>query len=423
MTVSPVQLADSLAGPGHPCYVIAEIGINHNGDLDLARKLISVAAAADCDAVKFQKRTVADVYSPLELARPRPNPFGSTNGDLKRGLEFGRIEYLAVHEFCRASGLAWAASCWDRYSVDFIERFDPPFYKIASACLTDDDLLRYTRSTGRPIVLSTGMSTLDEIDHAVEVLGTNELLILHCTSTYPTSNDELNLSCIPALQARYGVPVGYSGHEQGIATSVAAVALGACMLERHITLDRTLWGSDQAASLEPPGLKRLVRDIKAVEAALGDGAKRVYDSELPVKKKAEACVTDTELHVLSPPDAAQPPEPRPLSPQVQAAVMFFDGESVASIAAKLGHSLTSDDVEHLLRAHLQAITRQAQALLTNCKQLTQRFHDAHKEHAEPTLDPQTDFERIYRDAKSDLYFEAAQRLQSVVDAAWEARLK
>jgi N-acetylneuraminate synthase len=280
-----VQIGNRSVGHDKPCFVIAEIGINHNGDLALAKKLIAAAATANCDAVKFQKRTVDVVYTAEELAKPRPNPFGETNGDLKRGLEFDRNAYASIDECCRMHGLLWTASCWDEGSVDFMESFAPPFYKIASASLTDDALLRRHKATGRPIVLSTGMSTLEEIDHAVEILGRDNLVLLHCTSTYPSTVAELNLRCIGTMRNRYGVPVGYSGHEVGLATSVAAVALGACVIERHLTMDRAMWGSDQAASVEPQGIARLVRDIRAVEVALGDGNKRVFDSEVPVMKK------------------------------------------------------------------------------------------------------------------------------------------
>ncbi|MCG8558042.1 MAG: N-acetylneuraminate synthase family protein [Proteobacteria bacterium] len=280
-----VSIGDRRVGDGEPCFIVAEIGINHNGSLDLARKLISVAAVAGCDAVKFQKRTVDVVYGAEELARPRSSAFGCTNGDLKRGLEFGRTEYEAIDEYCRLHNIMWTASCWDEASIDFVAHFVPPFFKVASASLTDDDLLRCYRSYGRPIVLSTGMSTMDEIDHAVDVLGTDDLIILHCTSAYPAKPEELNLRCIGELRARFGVPIGYSGHEVGLATSLAAVALGACVIERHITLDRAMWGSDQAASVEPPGLNRLVRDTRTIECALGDGVKQLYESELPIMKK------------------------------------------------------------------------------------------------------------------------------------------
>jgi N-acetylneuraminate synthase len=283
--VKPVRIGDRLVGPEEPCFLVAEIGINHNGDIGIARKLISAAVVAGCDAVKFQKRTVDVVYTDRELARPRESPFGETNGDLKRGLEFGREQYEAIDEYCGQHGLPWFASCWDEASVDFIDEFDPPCYKIASASLTDHDLLRHHRATGKPIILSTGMSTIEEIDQAVEVLGRDDLVLLHTTSTYPSAVDELNLRTIETLRDRYDVPVGYSGHEVGLQTSVAARTLGACMIERHITLDRAMWGSDQAASVEPSGVARLVRDIRAVESALGDGVKRVYESEVPIREK------------------------------------------------------------------------------------------------------------------------------------------
>ena len=280
-----VRIGDTWVGDGKPCFVVAEIGINHNGSLDTTRKLIAAAALAGCQAVKFQKRTVEVVYSREELARPRESPFGKTNGELKRGLELGYDAYRAVDDYCKSHQVMWFASCWDEASVDFIEQFSPPCYKIASASLTDDSLLRHHRQSRRPIILSTGMSSLAQIDHAVEVLGTADLILMHCTSTYPSKVEELNLRGIGALRKRYGVPVGYSGHEVGLATSLAAAVLGACIVERHITLDRAMWGSDQAASVEPQGFVRLVRDIRAVEAALGDGVKRVYDSEIPIMDK------------------------------------------------------------------------------------------------------------------------------------------
>jgi N-acetylneuraminate synthase len=282
---STVAIGDKVVGPGKPAYVVAEIGINHNGDIDLAKRLVSVAVAAGCDAVKFQKRTVDVVYSQEELDRPRESPFGTTNGDLKRALEFGIDEYREIDAYCKASKMPWFASCWDEASVDFVAQFDVPCFKIASASLTDDNLLRHTRATGKPIILSTGMSTLEEIDHAVNVLGTEDLVILHACSTYPAYYEELNLSVIPEFQQRYGVPIGYSGHETGIPSSVAAVVLGACMIERHITTDRSMWGTDQAASLEPNGIGRLVRDIRLVEESMGDGVKRVYEREYPIIKK------------------------------------------------------------------------------------------------------------------------------------------
>ena len=283
--MSSVRVGDKLVGDDQPCFIVAEIGINHSGDIDLAKRLISVAVAAGCDAVKFQKRTVDVVYSPAELAKPRENPFGSTNGDLKYGLEFEQEEYEEIDRFCKSVKMPWYASPWDEQSVDFLEQFHPSVYKIASASLTDDHLLRYIRGKGKPIILSTGMSSYEEIDHAVEVLGKDDLILMHSTSTYPANYDELNLRAIPAMAARYRIPVGYSGHETGIPTSVCAAALGACCVERHITTDRAMWGSDQAASLEPNGIARVVRDIRLWEQAKGDGIKRVYERELPIMRK------------------------------------------------------------------------------------------------------------------------------------------
>jgi N-acetylneuraminate synthase len=280
-----IKITGVTIGAAHPCYVVAEIGINHNGDLSLARKLIDVAVTAGCNAVKFQKRTVDVVYTKAELDRPRDSPFGTTNGELKRGLEFGAIQYGEIDAYCKSKGMVWFASPWDEASVDFLERFNVPCHKIASASLTDDNLLRHVRKTRKPIILSTGMSTMEQIEHAVDVLGRNDLVLLHATSTYPASYEELNLKVIPALTKRFGLPVGYSGHETGIASSVAAVALGAVMVERHLTLDRAMWGSDQAASLEPNGMTRLMRDIRLVETAFGDGQKRLLERERPIMEK------------------------------------------------------------------------------------------------------------------------------------------
>ena len=283
--MTTVRIGNRTVGDGQPCYVIAEIGINHNGDVAQAKRLISVASAAGCDAVKFQKRTIDVVYKPEELAKPRERPFGETNGDLKRGLEFGLEQYREIDSFSRQASMPWFASCWDEASVDFIDQFDPPCYKIASASLTDDNLLCHTRAKGKPIILSTGMSTLEQVDHAVEVLGTNDLVLLHTCSSYPSAYEELNLRVIPVLRERYGVPVGYSGHETGLPSSVAAVAIGACIVERHITTNRAIWGSDHAASLEPNGINRLVRDIRLIEISMGDGVKRVVPTEVPIMQK------------------------------------------------------------------------------------------------------------------------------------------
>ncbi len=280
-----VKIGGRLVGDSEPCYVIAEVGINHNGDLDIAKSLIDASKKAGCDAVKFQKRTIDVVYTQEELAKPRENPFGETNGDLKKGLEFDLKEYKQIDRYCKKANITWFASCWDEASVDFIERFDPPCYKIASPSLTDDDLLKHHKSLNKPIIMSTGMSSLKEIDHAVKILGKKDLILLHCTSTYPSKLEELNLNTIQSLGDRYGVPIGYSGHEAGLSPSIAASVLGGCIVERHITLDRSMWGSDQAASVEPQGFSRLVRDIRAIETACGDGKKRVYDSEIPIRDK------------------------------------------------------------------------------------------------------------------------------------------
>jgi len=280
-----IEISGRPVGENYPAYVIVEIGINHNGDLETAKRLMEVAADAGADAVKFQKRTISTVYSAEELDRYRESPFGKTNRALKEGLEFGKSQYIEIVAHAKKIGLDWFASCWDEASVDFIEALEPACYKIASASLTDDELLRHHRKYDRPIILSTGMSTLEEIDHAIGVLGLENLAVMHCTSSYPSDNSELNLRVIPMFKKRYGVPVGYSGHERGLATSLAAMTMGACLIERHVTLDRGMWGSDQAASIEPPGLKRLVRDIRVIESAMGDGEKRVYESEIPIKDK------------------------------------------------------------------------------------------------------------------------------------------
>jgi len=280
-----VKIANFNIGDSAHCFIIAEIGINHNGDVNLAKKLIKMAKEYGCDAVKFQKRTVDVVYTKHELEMERPNPFGNTNGDLKRGLEFGFEEYKQIDEYCKKLNILWFASCWDEASVDFIDQFNPPCYKIASASLTDDELLLHTKSKGKPILLATGMSTLSEIEHAVNILGKDNLIILHCTSTYPCENEEMNLNVIPEFIKKFDCPIGFSGHERGVTPSVIAASMGACVVERHITLDRTLWGSDHPASLEPDGLRRLVRDIRLLNTIKGDGKKTVYNSELPIIKK------------------------------------------------------------------------------------------------------------------------------------------
>jgi N-acetylneuraminate synthase len=274
-------------GPGEPNYIIAEIGINHNGSLDIAKKLIDEAVEAGCSAVKFQKRTPELCVPRDQWNIERDTPWGRmTYMDYRHKVEFSFVEFVEINRYCRARGIDWFASCWDELSVDFIEQFDPPLYKAASASLTDHALLARMKATGKPLIISTGMSTLDEIITAVDAIGTDNLLIAHSTSSYPCPLEELNLRMIHTLREHFpDVPVGYSGHETGLATTVAAVALGACFVERHFTLDRAMWGSDQAASVEPTGMHRLVKDIRAVEDALGDGIKRVYASELGSRKK------------------------------------------------------------------------------------------------------------------------------------------
>jgi N-acetylneuraminate synthase len=276
-----VGIGEKLVGAGHPTYVIAEIGLNHNGDVNIAKRLIEIAADAGCDAVKFQKRT-PEICVPLEQRSvERETPWGRmTYMDYRYRVEFEDEEYREIDNYCSKLGVHWFASPWDVPSVTFLERFDVVTYKVASASLTDHELLRAMRATGKPIILSTGMSTIEEIDKAVEVVGTNDLVLLHATSTYPMPAHEANLRTITTLSQRYGVPVGYSGHERGLQISLAAVALGAVAVERHITLDRTMWGSDQAASLEPEGLRHLVRDIRILQDALGDGVKRVFEGEI-----------------------------------------------------------------------------------------------------------------------------------------------
>lgn len=283
--MAEVKIGNTLVGDGHPCFIIAEIGINHNGDIEIAKKLIDLASVAGCNAVKFQKRTVQVVYTAEELDRPRESPFGETNRDLKYGLEFEKAEYDVIDAYCRAKKLPWFASCWDEQSVDFIDQYDVPCFKIASASLTDDALIQHIRDKGRPIIISTGMSNLEQVDHAIDVLGEKDLIVLHSCSTYPADYHELNLKVIPFFKERYGIPVGYSGHETGLPSSVAAAAIGACVVERHITLERAMWGSDHAASLGTSGIIQLVRDIRLAEMAMGDGIKRVMEREVPIMKK------------------------------------------------------------------------------------------------------------------------------------------
>ncbi len=278
---------DKKIGDGQPSYIIAEIGINHNGSLDITKKLIDAAVECHCDAVKFQKRTPELCVPADQWEVMRDTPWGRMSYiNYKRKTEFGMDEYSEIDSYCRKKGIDWFASCWDEPSVDFIEQFNPVLYKMASASLTDHSLIKKTKATGKPLMLSTGMSTINEIVEAVKVIGTDNLLIAHSTSSYPCPPEELNLRMINTLQEMYPeTPIGYSGHETGLATTVVAVVIGACFVERHFTLDRAMWGSDHAASVEVPGMAKLVRDIRAAEVALGDGVKKVYESELgPLKR-------------------------------------------------------------------------------------------------------------------------------------------
>jgi N-acetylneuraminate synthase len=287
MSRAVVRIGDRAVGDGEPVFVIAEIGINHNGSLEVAKKLIDGAVLSGADAVKFQKRTPELCVPREQWLLERDTPWGRmTYIDYRRKVEFGEREYLAVDRHCRERGILWFASCWDEEAVDFMERFDPPCYKAASASLTDHELLRKKKATGRPLIVSTGMSTAEEIRDGVLAAGRDRLLIAHATSTYPCPLEQLNLRMIPTLKAAYPeCPIGYSGHETGLSPTWAAVTLGATFVERHVTLDRAMWGSDQAASVEVGGLMRLVSNIRDIERSLGDGVKRVYAGELPQIQK------------------------------------------------------------------------------------------------------------------------------------------
>jgi len=282
-----VKIGNKLVGDGQPVFIIAEIGINHNGSLDIAKKMIDGAVHAGCDAVKFQKRTPEICVPKDQWNIERETPWGRmTYLEYRYKVEFTKEDYTEIDRYCKEKGILWFASCWDEPSVEFMEQFNPPCYKAASASLTDIELLKKKKATGRPLIISTGMSTMEEIETAVEAIGTENLLIAHATSTYPCPPEELNLRMIQTLKAKYPMcPIGYSGHETGLATTWAAVALGATFVERHITLDRAMWGTDQAASVEIGGLERLVANIRDIEKAMGDGIKRVYDSELGPRKK------------------------------------------------------------------------------------------------------------------------------------------
>lgn len=282
-----VKIGERLVGDGQPVYIVAEIGINHNGSLDIALQMVDAAVHAGVDAVKFQKRTPEICTPPEQQKQMRETPWGYISYlEYRHKVEFEEAGYREIDRHCKEKGIPWFVSVWDEPSVDFMEKFDRPVYKIPSASLTDHGLLRHVRRTSKPVILSTGMSTPEQIKAAVEVLGTENLILTHATSTYPCEPEELNLKMIETLRKEFpGVPVGYSGHEVGLVPSAVAVALGACMVERHLTLDRALWGSDQAASVEPGGFERLVKYIRVTEAALGDGVKKVYHSEISSMKR------------------------------------------------------------------------------------------------------------------------------------------
>lgn len=282
-----ITIGGRAVGEGHPTYIVAEAGINHNGDLRLAKKLIDAAGLAGVSAVKFQKRTPELCVPDEQKDLMRETPWGYISYlEYRHRVEFGEEDYRAIHDYCSEKEIDWFASVWDNPSVDFMEQFDPICYKIPSASLTDHDLLEHAAGTGKPVILSTGMSTMDQIREAVEVVGRDNLLITHSTSTYPCVPEELNLRMIETLAEEFPeCPIGYSGHEVGLVPSAVAVALGACLVERHITLDRAMWGSDQAASVEPHGFTQLVKYIRVTEESLGDGVKVVYDSERPSMEK------------------------------------------------------------------------------------------------------------------------------------------
>jgi len=281
-----VKIGDCFVGDGHPTYVVSEIGINHNGDLEIAKALIKAAKEAGVNAVKFQKRTPELCVPPEQRGQMRETPWGYISYlDYRYKVEFDGDDYKEIDRYCKELGITWFASVWDEPSVDFLEQFNPVCYKIPSASLTDHSLLKHLKKTGRPLILSTGMSTIAQIRESVSVVGTDHLVITHATSTYPCEPEELNLKMVETLRKEFPCPIGYSGHEVGLIPSVIAVAFGACMVERHITLDRAMWGSDQAASVEPNGFERLVKYIRVTEQAVGDGVKKVYESEMSSLKK------------------------------------------------------------------------------------------------------------------------------------------
>lgn len=281
-----IRIGNRMVGDGHPTYIIAEIGINHNGRVEIAKELIKAASDAGVDAVKFQKRTPELCIPEHQKNQMRDTPWGYiTYLDYRYKVEFTQAAYEEIDAYCKALGIDWLASSWDVESLAFIDAFNPPAHKIPSALLTDHQLLRAIKATGKPVILSTGMSTMAEIRESVDILGTDNLLICHTTSSYPCPPDELNLKMIQTLKENFDCPIGYSGHEVGLVPSAIAVGLGACLVERHVTLDRAMWGSDQAASVEPQGIRTLVKYIRVTEKSLGDGEKKVYDSEQSTLRK------------------------------------------------------------------------------------------------------------------------------------------
>jgi N-acetylneuraminate synthase len=289
-----IKFGKRMMGDGHPAYIIAEIGINHNGDIEIAKKIIDAAVHAGADAVKFQKRTPEVATPPEQQKQMRETPWGYiTYLDYRYKVEFSEEQYREIDRYCKEKNIDWMVSVWDEPSVDFMEKFDTPAYKVPSASLTDHNLLKHVRKTGKPVIISTGMSTMEQIHKGVNAVGQDNLVIMHCTSTYPCEPEELNLRMIETLRKEFpNNPIGYSGHEVGLVPSAVAIALGATSLERHITLDRAMWGSDQAASVEPVGFERLVKYIRVTEASLGDGVKKVYESEMGSLKKLRRVVNE-----------------------------------------------------------------------------------------------------------------------------------
>jgi sialic acid synthase SpsE len=289
VSLSTIEIAGRLIGEGQPCYIIAEAGVNHNGDPALAKRLIDIAADAGADAVKFQKRTPSEILTAEAMRRPYnvPTSLGATYGEHREKLELSAESFQMLLDHAQTRGITLLASAWDMRSVDFLDDLGIPAYKIASADCSNLPLVEYTARKGKPVLLSTGMSELAEVDEAVATIRrhTDQLVVFQCTSTYPTDNDQLNLRVILTYKSRYGCVVGYSGHERGLAPTEAAVAIGAQVIERHFTIDRTMIGPDHAASLEPDGLKRLIRNVRNIEKALGSSEKRIMPGERAVRDR------------------------------------------------------------------------------------------------------------------------------------------